>query len=298
MGSKISLLIRRSLHKETVDREKTLEVQRQEWTEACLAMPPEPDCTYANEVIAGVPCLWIYPQARQERQIVIYAHGGGLISGSITTHRPFVSKLALAVGRPMLMVGYRLLPENPYDAPRDDFVSVYQELIRSGRYEAHHLAFAGDSSGAAVAVSALVHLRSVGTPLPRAMISLSGAFDTSLSGESIKTRNDIDPLLSAVVLEDWQTYFKDKVSLVNPVISPLFAELQELPSTLLLVGDHEVWLDDSIRMANRLEEVQVPVNLSIYEDMWHVWPMHFKMPEAIEAKEEIKEFLDACWSCV
>ena len=59
---------------------------------------------------------------------------------------------------------------------------------------------------------------------------------------------------------------------------------------LVQVGDHEILLDDSVRLVERAREAGVEVSFKIWDEMWHVF-QQFAMPEAAEAIEEIGEFV-------
>lgn len=292
MVSEASRQLRKGLEREVVDPGKSLAEARAEWIDAAADLELSKGCQAIGEKIAGVPCLWLRPADVVNDQLVLYAHGGGLISGSALTHRAFASHLATAIGRQLLLVDYRLVPEHPFSAPRDDFTAVYRNLVGSARFKARDIAMAGDSNGAGVIIASMISLREAGEIGPSAAVCLSGAFDVSLSGESLTSRAHLDPLLSAEVLLDWQSTFRGKIALDDPIISPLFGVLRGLAPMLLLVGDHELWLSDSTRLAEKLQDSGCHVKLHIYEEMWHVWPMYSELPETDLAMLEIRHFLD------
>ncbi|MBO6510154.1 MAG: alpha/beta hydrolase fold domain-containing protein [Roseibium sp.] len=292
MASSISRTIRKEIVREEIRPDRSLYAERSEWENAMRDAALPEGCAEREDYLAGVKCLWLLPDEFKSEELVIYAHGGGLVTGAISTHRPFCAQLAVALGRRVLLVGYRRLPEHAFNAPRDDFLSVYYHLIDTDFCTPDDVVFAGDSSGGTVTFSALVRLRQQMRPLPSATVCFSGAFDTSLSGESLQNRADLDPLLSPEVLMDWQKHFRDRIELTDPLISPLFADLHGLPPTLLLAGDHELWLSDSIRMHEALGSHGSPSRLSVYPEMWHVWPMWPELPETRDAMKEVDQFLE------
>ena len=50
----------------------------------------------------------------------MFFHGGGYCSGSIVSHRRMVTEAGRAGGLRTLAVAYRLAPEHPFPAARDD----------------------------------------------------------------------------------------------------------------------------------------------------------------------------------
>jgi len=86
-------------------------------------------------------------------------------------------------------------------------------------------------------------------------------------------------------------YIEDK-DRKNPLVSPLFADLQGLPPLLIHVGSSEILLDDSVRFAKRAKEAGVDVTLEIWEDMIHVFHAFAEWsPESQQAIEKVAEFI-------
>ena len=78
----------------------------------------------------------------------------------------------------------------------------------------------------------------------------------------------------------------------DPLASPIYADLSKLPPLLIQVSDTEVLLDDSTRLADRAKHCGVNVNLRVWSDLPHVWPVvAFRMPESFQALGEIVEFI-------
>ena len=82
--------------------------------------------------------------------------------------------------------------------------------------------------------------------------------------------------------------------LTDPLISPLFGDFANFPSTYIQVGDNEVLLDDAAMLHKKMVEANVPVKMDIFPGMWHVFQMSpFKT--AYEAMDKNAEFIyDIC----
>jgi acetyl esterase/lipase len=190
----------------------------------------------------------------------------------------------------VLLIDYRLLPENPVQAPLEDFLAAYRGLLEREEVFPGSIVFGGDSNGAGVVLAALVSLRDAGEQQPACVFSLSGAFDATLSGESMQTRENLDPLLSLEVLEDWQRQL-GAANLSASLLSPLFSDLSNLAPVLLEVGDHEMWLSDSLRVAEKIRLTGGEAELHVWDEMWHVWPMYTGFPESDAAIDEVSRFI-------
>jgi monoterpene epsilon-lactone hydrolase len=77
-----------------------------------------------------------------------------------------------------------------------------------------------------------------------------------------------------------------------PLLSPVFADLGRLPPILLQVGNDEILPSDSVRVAERIQRSGGRAELSVWDAMWHNWPMYVGLPEADEALSELRDFLE------
>lgn len=263
--------------------------ERRQWEAEALkdVIPKDIEC--AEEKPGGVRCLRVRKKSAAKDKVILYLHGGGLISGSAMTHRSLAARLTGYLHIPLLLVDYRLLPENPYPAPLDDALVVYRYLIEEQDYSSENIVLAGDSSGAGLALSLLVKLRDTGVDTPAKAFMLSGAFDATLSGNSMTSNDGKDPMLSFQELIEWRdTYHSEPAA---PLLSPFFADLQNLPPILLLAGDWDLWLSDSERVAEKIAACGGEVDLQVYESMGHVWFMDAGLPDSKSPMSDIKRFL-------
>jgi acetyl esterase/lipase len=75
-------------------------------------------------------------------------------------------------------------------------------------------------------------------------------------------------------------------------VSPVYGNVRGLPPILIQVGDHEVLLSDSTRIAEKIAAAGGKVTLQIWPEMWHVFQFFVgKMPESKRAIRQIGAFL-------
>src|SRR5262249_10345454 len=106
----------------------------------------------------GVPAEWLWADGATDERVVLYAHGGGFVSGSPAMAYRLAGKVSAAAAARFLLVDYRLAPEYPFPAAVDDFLAVYRWLLDGGT-TASNVVFAGDSAGGGLALSAAVTVR-------------------------------------------------------------------------------------------------------------------------------------------
>jgi epsilon-lactone hydrolase len=276
----------------SLDTRLTIQEQRTRFDELALWGIRLPRGVKATIVQAnGVPAEWVEPVAVNPNTAILYLHGGGYCLCSIDTHRGLAGRLALACRSRVLIIAYRLAPENPYPAALEDAFIAYHWMLRQG-YSPRRVAFGGDSAGGGLTLATSLKLREGGEPLPAALFMLSPWTDLTFSGDSIQTRKNVDPIFGPTgdTLQFAPAYLGTSDP-NNPYISPLFADLGGLPPTLIQVGNDEILLDDSTRLEKRLNDAGVDARLEVWDGMWHVFQSFAPFaPESQLAIDKIGSF--------
>jgi acetyl esterase/lipase len=250
-----------SLEAESVDQGVSLEDQRRAWDTAVAALPLPAGVVEQVERIGGVGCRRLSPVSTTiQRPILVWAHGGGLTTGSSVTHRLFAAHLAHRADVEVLVPDYRLLPEHGIDDAIVDLAAVLGAVVEATTVAPHvtgprRIGIGGDSSGAALAISAVLSQPDIAHPID-GLVSLCGAFDATLTSPSIDEADD--PQLSRPVLVQWQNTVSTVCDPADPRLSPMFADLASVPPVLALAAERDVWRDDSVRLAERLRGHQRP----------------------------------------
>ncbi|MGE0128077.1 MAG: alpha/beta hydrolase [Blastocatellales bacterium] len=229
----------------------------------------------------------------EPRQTVYYLHGGGYVACSPKTHRPFTSALSRAANAKVFALDYRLAPEHRFPAAVEDAVAGYRWLLDQG-IDPQEIVIGGDSAGGGLTLAALVALRDAGERLPRAAFVLSPWADLAVTGRSIDTNDKCDSMFYGDGVRRMAPVYFGDASPRDPLVSPIYADLSNLPPLLIYVSDTEVLLDDSRRLAERARQCGVNVDLRVWSDLPHVWPIFvaFKLPESFQALNEISQFIN------
>src|SRR4051794_2928316 len=137
---------------------------------------------YIETDAGGVPALWAVPKGCTEDRVLLCAHGGGYVVGSMFTHRKVYAHFAKAIGCRALIVDYRLAPESTHPGPVNDMANAYRWLLEQG-IKPGHIVLTGDSAGGGLTMATLLRLREQGQPLPAAAIPLSPWLDMDGAGK-------------------------------------------------------------------------------------------------------------------
>lgn len=241
--------------------------------------------------IAGLKAEWLRPRHAAPGKVLLYLHGGAYVLGSCHSHRHMVSHLAREGQVETLLPEYRLAPEDRFPAAVDDAVAAFRGLIDQG-YEPDDIIVAGDSAGGGLSVAMMIALRDFGGPMPKAAFLLSPWLDLSGSGESIETRRDRDPWFKPEDMPVAASFYCEEDEVSNPLVSPVYAEMQGLPKTFVQVGDDEILLSDATRLVEGIRAAGGQAEIQVFSEMWHVFQAFLLVvPEARDAIRTLGEHI-------
>jgi monoterpene epsilon-lactone hydrolase len=244
----------------------------------------------AESTVAGVPVRVITPLAGMDPdRVLINLHGGGFNSdsGSLTESIPIANLTKMKV----VAVLYRLAPEHPFPAGLDDAVAVYKELLKT--YKPEHIAIYGTSAGAILTGEVAVDLRKLGLPEPGALGVFSGMGDFTRDGDSQAMyalnglSGHLDPPKPGPHNSDYVAATDPK----DPVLSPLFADLSNLPPTLFITSGRDILLSGTTILARAfLRAGNDNDQLIVFEGLPHAFWNDANLLESKEAYGEMAHF--------
>ena len=251
-----------------------------------------PEAVKSTRVDAGgVPSEWIEYLGAPEDSVILYFHGGGYVFGDPDSHRDIAWRLGKEAGSKVLVVNYRLAPEHRFPAAVDDAVDSYRWLLEQG-FAADRIAIAGDSAGGGLAIALMVNLKELGITLPKVAVLMSPWVDLAMTGASMVSNAKSDAMLSPEAISIFASYYLGDTNPKEPLASPIFANLSNLPPTLVLVGSKEVLLSDSVTLVEKINAAGGTATLSVWPKMPHVFPILAAIiPEGKKAILDMAEFL-------
>jgi acetyl esterase/lipase len=242
----------------------------------------------------GVRGEWSLAPGSEPSQVLLYFHGGGYCSGSIVSHRRLVTEAGRAARMRTLAIDYRLAPEHPCPAAHEDALTTWRFLRKQG-IAAKNIVVGGDSAGGNLTIVLINRLRDAGEELPACGWLLSPWTDLTMSGDTLKTKDAVDPLIHDAYLRELaDAYAPAPIDRKSPSISPLFSDVRGFPPTLIQVGSAETLLADATRFAAALGAADVAVTLEIWPHMIHAWPMwNAKLEDGRRALARLGQFITA-----
>eukprot|EP01001_Neometanema_parovale_P006610 NODE_2960_length_1306_cov_140.994928_g2811_i0.p1 GENE.NODE_2960_length_1306_cov_140.994928_g2811_i0~~NODE_2960_length_1306_cov_140.994928_g2811_i0.p1 ORF type:complete len:372 (+),score=46.69 NODE_2960_length_1306_cov_140.994928_g2811_i0:66-1181(+) len=256
-------------------------------------------------VANGVPCYMIeHEGASVENGVILHLHGGGYVAGEATFSGVLLGPFSQATGMRVYTVDYRLAPEHPLPAATDDAIAVYRWLLEDLKVDPSKIAIVGESAGGGLTLLLLQRIKQEKLPQPSCAVPISPYADLANTGSSAQTNRDRDNMIVPDTLNQMGQYAvgnlaRDgsptgrKADLTDPRFSPLYGSFDGLCPMFLLVGDIEILLDDTMRIAEKAQKAGVNVTLEVGPNMCHVYPLFFSIfPEAMQSFGRITGYIN------
>jgi acetyl esterase len=219
-----------------------------------------------------VPCRLYLPDDIERPALLIYAHGGGFMQGSIGSWDNFLRDLVRQSGVAALSVDYQLSPEVKFPVAFEEIVAMVRLAAREGAgfgIDPARLAVGGDSAGANLALAAALAMRDSGERALRFQLLLYGCFSTDCDSPSWQRFGQGAGLSQSQMKWIWETYLEHPEQREDWRAAPLAGNLAGVAPAHLIVGSLDPLLDDSNKLAAKLKAAGVPCNLTVYQGINH-----------------------------
>jgi acetyl esterase len=220
----------------------------------------------------------IAPEGREAVGAYLNLHGGGWALGAADLQDPIMAELADTTGLTVVNVEYRLAPEHPYPAGPDDCEDAALWLLQGGFAELGVppvAAIGGDSAGGHLTAVTLLRLRDrhgISGAFAAANF-IYGVFDLSMT-PSLRLWGERPLILNTPIMEHFFTMYLpgvDEEARRDPDISPLYADLADMPPALFSVGTFDPLLDDTLFMEARWRAAGGRTELAVHTEAIHAY---------------------------
>ncbi len=240
----------------------------------------------------AVPCELIRAQEHAQTTL-LFLHGGGYVCCSPQTQRPITITLTRLLAAQTYVPEYRLAPEHPFPAAVEDAIAAYGLVSAEAARTKTPFVLAGDSAGGGLVIALAIHARDAGLPLPSSILTFSPWVDlTGEREEEMRQRENLCDMFYAESFPAYSAAYLQGAEPRSPLVSPLFADLRNLPPLLIEVSDTELLSDEAVQLAERWREAGNVVELNISPRLPHGWQMLTPfVPEAYESLARAAAFV-------
>lgn len=207
------------------------------------------------------------------RPLMVWAHMGGGVIGTLDTNHCFCSLLARITRAPVLSVDYRLAPEHRFPAGLEDVLAAYRwARDQAASYGASGVAIGGDSMGGNFAAIVCQELKRTGEPQPRLQLLIYPCTDVASQSESMTTYADAFPLNRPMM--DWFMghYLGPDDDPTGVRLSPLReTDLSGLAPAVIATAGFDPLVDQGEAYAKALDKAGVTVRYRCYDSLTHAF---------------------------
>ncbi len=228
-------------------------------------------------------------------RVLFFCHGGGYLVRYNSLYRKFTLTLAEAcMAHSVYAFDYRTAPNYLYPNALNDALLAYKRVLKDG-VNPKNLIVLGDSAGGNLALSLMQKLKEEHLPMPKGLVLMSPwTAMTDLKSHNVNKK--IDAVLgdnTPLSKEINKPSYAGKLELSDPRLSPLYADLSNLPETMIATGSHEVLYSDSVLLKKALDKYKVVSSLLEYEGMPHDFMMTLpNLPQTDTFMSDLKKFVD------
>jgi acetyl esterase/lipase len=236
-----------------------------------------------KEVIDGMDYYILNSDNRENRNKIMYFHGGAYLDQPIWPHWKFLNKIASNSKTEIWVPIYPKIPFHNADYAYKSLIELYKIFIES--VKDGEIIFMGDSSGGGLVLGMAQQLKDRQVKQPAELIMISPWLDVSMTSPYIKEFEEKDAMLRSKGLRVCGEFWAGDKDAKDPTVSPLYGEIKGLGRMTVFIGTYDILYPDSYNLFKKAESQQITVDFNEKEYMGHVYPLW----PIYEAKEVIQK---------
>ncbi|WEV54317.1 alpha/beta hydrolase [Leuconostocaceae bacterium ESL0723] len=221
---------------------------------------------------------------------IFYLHGGAYWADPDYVQFKAVAYIADRADARVVMPIYPKAPTHHAKQALKMVVDSYANLVKTAEPET--ITILGDSSGAGLALALAFKIRELGLPMPSHIVLMSPWLDVSLTNPEIPVYQEHDTILDANRLRTQGQLYAGDVAVTDPLVSPLYGDLSDLPPIDIFTGTADILYPDTEKFVEQAKKKGEPVYLHKFENQPHDFAV-MPMPEAAQALDEISNIVES-----
>ncbi len=230
-----------------------------------------------HEGLAEIPIRVYWPKISDEEKdqqdlypIIVFFHGGGWVLGNLDSAEELCCMLSNHSESIVISVDYRLAPEYKFPQPLNDCYAATKWAYDNAKFlegDQDTIIVAGSSAGGNLATTVALMAKEKNSP-PIASQLLIYPITDMTSDLTKYSKDKFGPSKEAM---DWfgEHYVKHDSELRDPLVSPIFGDLNGLPEAIVVTAELDPLRDQDLRYANKLEQAGVKMLLLDYPETVH-----------------------------
>ncbi|KAF2096063.1 alpha/beta-hydrolase [Rhizodiscina lignyota] len=239
------------------------------------------------------------PSADSKAHRIYYFAGGGFQKPPSSQHWRFLTAIAMQLPNAAVsVISPPLAPNCPAPKTFPQLVRVYEILLREAKEQKQRVTFAGDSSGANLALSLTLAALADGAEYsPDAILVISPSVDSAKVNTEMVKIEPHDPILSVAftrsVAEKWGAEWVDSDPRVSPIHRDLSLFKDRGVKVFAVTGGNDILAPDALLFRDKCIGAGVEGEWLHWEGQMHCFPLAFMygLRESREAYESIVDRL-------
>lgn len=276
--------------------------ESREFTARTFTAPQLPEgFSLAVEDFNGIECRVMGYEERESSLVFFVVHGGGYMLGEARYEDPrnidlitdFSSALCADKSRGVITISpeYRLAPEHPFPAGRDDVLTALRETMR--RHRGAPLFLMGDSAGVGLVYQALQALEDEELARVSGVLALEPCLNPLLVSASSYDYRDAPVWPRPTATISWDHY---QAGGAQPwqVCPPMGRDRRPFPPIYVAVNTADLLRDEAVSWAWDLVRSGVAVDLHSFAGTVHGWSTVPPTKTWERMKDTIRSFITTC----
>ena len=188
--------------------------------------------------------------------LIYFLHGGAFVLGFSPLYFSMMGKIAAASGAALVAPDYPLPPEHSAIETHEWMRAHFLKTIETSA--PRRVVIMGDSAGANLAIGLADWLSKSGHRAADKLVLLAPWVDLEMQNPDM-TLNSGEQLLVPEDLREAAQRYAGTLDIKDPLISPVFADILELPETHIFTGDKDLLHPDIIRFAAKYPKAKLDV---------------------------------------
>ena len=254
-----------------------------------------------------VESIWLYditpkkssgstaiPSRKPKR--VYYIAGGSWQTPPNDAHWKFLSGLVRRLDQPatVTLISCPLAPRSPADITYPLLAKLYRALSADGAFQKENVYFGGDSSGANIVLSMVMHRLGKGdVAAPAGLILISPSVDLSHRHSGLAEAEKRDPLESLKMIKETAKAWAADLQETDPRLSPALGDIKVLADRNVkvygIIAGDDVLSVEAEEFVEHCKELGVEGRFLVWRGQVHDFPIMapYKIPESVKALEWI-----------
>lgn len=251
-------------------------------------MPKEKGVKYKKIRLGNTKALVSEYGQTNDKNMIMYIHGGGFVSGSSASSKGYSSMLAKYSGCKVIAVDYRLAPEHAFPNGFDDCYNIFCEIIRM--YPEAKVTLVGESAGANLCLALALKVKEMG----KLSCVLVHSPIVDFTGNLDRGEHEIDDFtVKEGCLKPLNEIYVGNNKADNPYISPLFGDYENFPPIFITCDYNETLYADAKSLYKKCEQLGVDVELIEMKGAFHAFAtIGTGTPETKQILEENIAFMN------